>query len=57
MTYWEATAAEFQFTDTLVRQADTLVRRYLLPRWGKLSAASIARADVKAVMATIEAPR
>jgi integrase len=38
------------------RQADTLVRRYLLPRWGKLQAASIARADVRAIMASIEAP-
>jgi integrase len=38
------------------RQADALVRRYLLPRWGKLQAASIARADVRAMMATIEAP-
>jgi integrase len=38
------------------RQADALVQRYLLPRWGKLSAATITRADVKAVMAQIEAP-
>jgi integrase len=37
-------------------QADALVRRYALPRWGKLQAASIARADVKAMMARIEAP-
>jgi integrase len=38
------------------RQADALVRRYLLPRWGKLQAASIARADVRAMMVAIEAP-
>ena len=38
------------------QQSDYLVRRYLLPRWGKLQAVSIARADVKAVMARIEAP-
>ena len=38
------------------KQADTLVRRYLLPRWGKLQAATISRADVKAMMARIEAP-
>jgi integrase len=38
------------------KQADTLVRRYLLRRWGKLQAASIARADVRALMAAIEAP-
>jgi integrase len=38
------------------RQADTLVTRYLLPRWGKLDAKSITRADVKALMGRIEAP-
>jgi integrase len=38
------------------RQADALVRRYLLPRWGKLQATSITRADVKAVMGRIERP-
>src|SRR5262245_59477974 len=37
------------------KQADRLVRRYLLPRWGKLEAATITRADVKALMAKIEA--
>jgi hypothetical protein len=37
-------------------QAGALVRRYALPRWGELQAASIARADVKAMMARIEAP-
>ena len=38
------------------RQADTLVRRYLLPRWGKLHLAAITRADVRAMVARIEAP-
>jgi integrase len=38
------------------RQADALIRRHLLLRWGKLQAASISRSDVKAVMARIEAP-
>jgi integrase len=38
------------------RQADALVRAHLLPRWGKLRATSISRADVKAMMARIEAP-
>jgi integrase len=33
-----------------------LVRRYLLPRWGKLQVTSISRADVKAMVASIEAP-
>ena len=37
-------------------QADALVRRYACPRWGKLQAASIARADVRAMMGRIEAP-
>jgi integrase len=38
------------------RQPDKLVQRYLLPRWGKLQPANIARSDVKAMMARIEAP-
>jgi integrase len=38
------------------RQADALVRRYLLPRWGFLDIGSIRRADVKAAIATITAP-
>jgi integrase len=38
------------------RQADALVRRFALPRWGKLQAASITRGDVKTMMAGIEAP-
>jgi integrase len=37
-------------------QADALVRRFALPRWGKLQAASITRGDVKQMMARIEAP-
>ena len=38
------------------RQADALVRRYLLPRWAKLDIGSIRRADVKAAIAAIGAP-
>jgi integrase len=38
------------------RQADALVRRFALPRWGKLQAGRITRGDVKALMASIEAP-
>jgi len=38
------------------RQADALARRHLLPRWGKLQAGGITRADVKALMAQITAP-
>jgi len=38
------------------KQADALVRKHLLPRWGKLQAASISRSDVKAMMARIAAP-
>jgi integrase len=38
------------------RQADALVRRYLLPRWGKLEAKSIARADVRAALSRVGAP-
>jgi integrase len=37
-------------------QADALIRRNALPRWGKLQASSITRGDVKALMAQIEAP-
>ena len=38
------------------KQADALVKRYLIPRWAKLQAANITRADVKTMMATIGAP-
>ena len=38
------------------RQGDKLIRRHALPRWGKLLAGTITRADVKAMMASIEAP-
>ena len=38
------------------RQADALVTRHLLPRWGKLDIGSIRRADVKAAIAAIAAP-
>jgi integrase len=37
-------------------QADYLVRRHLLPAWGRLSAKSIARSDVRAVMGRITGP-
>jgi integrase len=35
---------------------DKLVRPHLIPRWGKLDAKSITRADVRALMRRIEAP-
>jgi integrase len=38
------------------QQPDRLVRRYLLPRWEKLQAAAIVRADVKTLMGSIAAP-
>jgi integrase len=38
------------------KQADALVRRFALPRWGKLAASSITRGDIKQMMARIEAP-
>jgi integrase len=38
------------------RQADYLVRKHLLPKWGKLLSASITRADVKTMMRSIKAP-
>jgi hypothetical protein len=38
------------------KQADALVRRHLIPRWGKLQAADISRSDVKAAMTSITAP-
>jgi integrase len=37
-------------------QADALIRRYVYPRWGKLAASSITRADVRAMMGSIAAP-
>jgi integrase len=36
---------------------DALMRKHLIPRWGKLQAASITRADVKAVITSIAAPQ
>ena len=38
------------------RQAEALVARHLLPRWGKLKASGITRADVRAMMIRIKAP-
>ena len=38
------------------KQADRLVHRHLLPRWGKLKASAITRADVRAMMIRVEAP-
>jgi integrase len=38
------------------RQAEALVRRYVLPRWAKLQAVTISRSDVKQMMARIDAP-
>jgi integrase len=37
-------------------QADALVRKHLLPKWGKLQAAAVTKTDVKAMMARIDAP-
>jgi integrase len=37
------------------RQADYLIRKHLLPRWGKLEVKSISRADVRAAIAKIGA--
>jgi integrase len=38
------------------QQADYLVRKHLLPRWSRLDARSIARADVRAAVGRIAAP-
>jgi integrase len=38
------------------KQADTLVQRYLLPRWGALQASTITRGDVRTIMSHIQAP-
>jgi integrase len=38
------------------QQGDKLIRRHALPRWGKLQATTVTRADIKAMMASIEAP-
>jgi integrase len=38
------------------RQADGLIRRYVLPRWAKLAAPSITFTDVEALLQRIEAP-
>jgi integrase len=36
-------------------QADALVKKHLIPKWGKLKAADISRSDVKAMMKKIDA--
>src|SRR6267142_470059 len=38
------------------KQADYLVRKHLIPRWGKLLPAHITRDDVKSMMKAISAP-
>src|SRR5262245_39783051 len=38
------------------KQADKLVRRHLIPRWGQRKASAISRSDVRLMMARIEAP-
>ena len=38
------------------KQADYMVRVHLLPAWGRLSAKSITRSDVRAIIAKIAAP-
>jgi integrase len=38
------------------RQADALIRRYVLPLWGDRDASTITRADVRAMLAKIAAP-
>jgi integrase len=38
------------------RQSDDLIRRYALPRWGKLQASTITRADARTLVERIEAP-
>ena len=38
------------------KQAERLVARHLLPRWGELKATAISRADVRAMKARIDAP-
>jgi integrase len=37
------------------KQADALVRKYILPIWGKLQAAAIKRADVERILARLDA--
>jgi integrase len=37
-------------------QADALVRRFAIPKWGKLQASAVTRGDIKQMMARIEAP-
>jgi integrase len=38
------------------KQADALVRRYAIPKWGKLATKAITRIDVRHLVASIEAP-
>jgi len=38
------------------RQADKIVRRYLMPKWAKLQGSAITRADVRSLVGRVEAP-
>jgi integrase len=38
------------------RQADALVQKHLIPRWGKLQARAVTRADARKMMSSITAP-
>ena len=38
------------------QQADALIRRHVIPKWGKLQASGITRGDIKQMMTRIEAP-
>ena len=38
------------------RQADTLIRRYVLPMWAELDAGAITRTDVRSMLGKISAP-
>jgi integrase len=38
------------------KQAETLVQRYLVPRWGKLQAGTVTRGDVRTLLSRIDAP-
>ena len=38
------------------QQADTLIRRHLLPRWAKMQANAISRQDIKTAIRRIQAP-
>jgi integrase len=59
LTFAELAATYLEYAQKNIKswkQGDYLIRKHLLPRWGKRVANEIARSDVKEIMRTVKAP-